>query len=62
MEDLMEMEELTRITVVPKNTYIQTPTTFSEGLFFVKKGKVRLYRLNADGKQFTSHILSEGNV
>lgn len=33
LEDLMEMEELTRITVVPKNTYIQTPTTFSEGLF-----------------------------
>lgn len=62
LEDLMEMEELTRITVVPKNTYIQTPTTFSEGLFFVKKGKVRLYRLNADGKQFTSDILSEGNV
>ncbi|KAA1180586.1 Crp/Fnr family transcriptional regulator [Paenibacillus sp. B2(2019)] len=62
LEDLMEMEELTRITVVPKNTYIQTPTTFSKGLFFVKKGKVRLYRLNADGKQFTSDILSEGNV
>ncbi|AIQ36305.1 cAMP-binding protein [Paenibacillus sp. FSL R5-0345] len=62
LEDLIEMEELTRITVVPKNTYIQTPTTFSEGLFFVKKGKVRLYRLNSDGKQFTSDILSEGNV
>lgn len=62
LEDLVEMEELTRITVVPKNTYIQTPTTFSEGLFFVKKGKVRLYRLNVEGKQFTSDILSEGNV
>jgi CRP/FNR family transcriptional regulator len=62
LEDLIEMEELTRITVVPKNTYIQTPTTFSEGLFFVKKGKVRLYQLNVEGKQFTSDILSEGNV
>ncbi|WP_340003636.1 Crp/Fnr family transcriptional regulator [Paenibacillus sp. FSL K6-0276] len=62
LDDLIEMEELTRITVVPKNTYIQTPETFSEGLFFVKKGKVRLYQLNADGKQFTSDILSEGNV
>ncbi|MNO77064.1 Global nitrogen regulator [compost metagenome] len=62
LEDLIEMEELTRITVVPKNTYIQTPTTFCEGLFFVKKGKVRLYRLNEEGKQFTSDILSEGNV
>ncbi|WP_313638015.1 Crp/Fnr family transcriptional regulator [Paenibacillus sp.] len=62
LDDLIEMEELTRITVVPKNTYIQTPETFSEGLFFVKKGKVRLYQLNADGKQFTSDILSAGNV
>jgi CRP/FNR family transcriptional regulator len=62
LEDLIEMEELTRITVVPKNTYLQTPTTFSEGLFFVKKGKVRLYQLNVEGKQFTSDILSEGNV
>ncbi|OMC78842.1 cAMP-binding protein [Paenibacillus odorifer] len=62
LEDLIEMEELTRITVVPKNTYIQTPSTFSEGLFFVKKGKVRLFQLNANGKQFTSDILSEGNV
>lgn len=39
LEDLIEMEELTRITVVPKNTYIQIPSTFSEGLFFVKKGR-----------------------
>jgi CRP/FNR family transcriptional regulator len=28
----------------------------------VKKGKVRLYKLKADGKQFTLDILSEGNV
>jgi CRP/FNR family transcriptional regulator len=28
----------------------------------VKKGKVRLYKLNADGKQFTLDILNEGNV
>lgn len=62
MEDLIEMEQLTLITIVPKKTFIQTPETFSEGLFFVKKGKVRLYQLNAEGKQFTSDILNEGNV
>ncbi len=32
------------------------------GLYFVKRGKVRLYKLNADGEQFTLDILSEGNV
>lgn len=62
LDDLIEMEQLTVITIFLKNTFIQTPETFSEGLFFVKKGKVRLYKLNAEGKQFTSDILNEGNV
>ncbi len=62
MEDLIEMEQLTLITTFPKNTFIQTPETFSEGLYFVKKGKLRLYKVNAQGKQFTSDILNEGNV
>jgi len=62
MEDLIEMEQLTLITSFPKNTFIQTPETFSEGLYFVKRGKLRLYKVNAQGKQFTSDILNEGNV
>ncbi|ADM69450.1 CRP-like cAMP-activated global transcriptional regulator [Paenibacillus polymyxa E681] len=62
LEDLIEMDQMTSITTIPKKTFIQTPETFSEGLYFVKKGKVRLYKLNADGKQFTLDILSEGNV
>lgn len=62
MEDLIEMEQLTLITTFPKNTFIQTPETFSEGLYFVKKGQLRLYKVNAQGKQFTSDILNEGNV
>ncbi|WP_314586741.1 Crp/Fnr family transcriptional regulator [Paenibacillus terrigena] len=61
-EDLIEMDELTSITIMPKSTYIQTPDTFKEGLYFVKQGKVRLFKLNAEGKQFTSDILCEGNV
>ncbi|MCU6709989.1 Crp/Fnr family transcriptional regulator [Paenibacillus sp. J5C_2022] len=61
-EDLVEMDRLTVITTVPKHAFIQTPDTFSEKLFFVKKGKVRLYKLSADGKSFTSDILHEGNV
>jgi CRP/FNR family transcriptional regulator len=62
LEDLIEMDQMTSITTIAKKTFIQTPETFSEGLYFVKKRKVRLYKLNADGKQFTLDILSEGNV
>ena len=61
-EDLIVMDELTSITTFPKNTFIQTPETFMERLYFVKRGKIRLYQLNAAGKQFTLDILSEGNV
>lgn len=61
-DDLIEMDELTRITTVPGHTFIQTPDSFVETLYFVKKGKVRLYRLNEQGKQYTMDILSEGNI
>ncbi|MEK3789750.1 MULTISPECIES: Crp/Fnr family transcriptional regulator [Paenibacillus] len=61
-EDLIEMDKLTSVTTYPKHTYIQTPDTFVEGLYFVKRGTVRLYQLNEQGKQFTLDILSEGNI
>ncbi|MFD2115817.1 Crp/Fnr family transcriptional regulator [Paenibacillus yanchengensis] len=61
-EDLITMDELTSITTFPKHTFIQTPETFTEELYFVKEGKVRLYQLNNEGKQFTLDILSEGNI
>lgn len=32
------------------------------GLYFVKEGRVHLYQLNHEGKQFTLDILSEGNI
>lgn len=60
--DLIEMDSMTSITTVSKNTLIQTPDTFKEGFYFVKKGKVRLYTLSEEGKQFTLDILKEGNV
>ncbi|MFC4600776.1 Crp/Fnr family transcriptional regulator [Cohnella hongkongensis] len=61
-EDLITMDELTSITTFPKHTFIQTPEAFNEKLYFVKRGKVRLYQLNHEGKQFTLDILSEGNI
>ncbi|WP_339180284.1 Crp/Fnr family transcriptional regulator [Paenibacillus sp. FSL R5-0701] len=60
--DLIEMDGMTSITTIPKNRQIQTPDTFTEGFYFVKKGKVRLYTLNPEGRQFTLDILTEGNV
>lgn len=61
-QDLIEMDKLTIVTTFPKHAFIQTPDTFVESLFFVKRGKVRLYRLNEEGKQFTVALLNEGNI
>jgi CRP/FNR family transcriptional regulator len=61
-EDLIEMDKLTIVTTFPKHAVIQRPDTFEEMLYFVKRGQVRLYRLNEDGKQFTVDLLNEGNI
>ncbi|MHA7965425.1 Crp/Fnr family transcriptional regulator [Paenibacillus sp. CAU 1782] len=61
-QDLIEMDKLTIVTTFPKHAFIQTPDSFVEMLYFVKRGKVRLYRLNEDGKQFTIDLLNEGNI
>jgi CRP-like cAMP-binding protein len=61
-EDLMKIDEMAPMSTLKKNTLIQTPDTFREGLFFIKEGKLRLFKVNADGKQFTLGILGKGNV
>lgn len=62
MEDLMEIERMAPMSNLKKNILIQTPETFREGLYFLKEGKLRLYKVNPEGKQFTLGILGKGNV
>ncbi|WP_308635346.1 Crp/Fnr family transcriptional regulator [Paenibacillus silvisoli] len=47
---------------ISKKTLVQTPDYTREGLYFVKEGKLRLYKLNDSGKQFTLGILTRGNI
>lgn len=64
-EDLTELDHISPMThfnAIPTGSLIQTPETAKDGLFFVKEGKVRLYRTSLDGKQFTVVILGKGNV
>jgi CRP-like cAMP-binding protein len=62
MEDLMEIERMAPMSTIKKKTLIQSPETFCEGLFFLKEGKLRLYKFSPEGKQFTLGILGQGNV
>lgn len=64
-EEIREIDQLDTIhhfNWITKNTLVQTPESPSEGLYFVKEGKLRLYKLNDDGKQFTLGILTRGNI
>lgn len=64
-EDLQEIDRMapmSHFNAVPKGTMIQTPGNEKDGLFFVKLGKLRLYKINEDGRQFTLGILGQGNM
>ncbi|MCY9662338.1 Crp/Fnr family transcriptional regulator [Paenibacillus chondroitinus] len=64
-EDLEQVDQMapsTNIIPIPKGTLIQTPEVNSNGLSIVIEGKLRLYKTNADGKQYTVGILGPGNM
>lgn len=64
-EEIREIDQLDTIhhfNWIAKNTLVQTPESAREGLHFVKEGKLRLYKLNDNGKQFTLGILTRGNI
>lgn len=62
MEDLMEIDRMAPMTRLKKGELIQTPDTFREGLYFLKEGKLKLYKINSEGKQFIVSILGAGNA
>ncbi|MED0965314.1 Crp/Fnr family transcriptional regulator [Bacillus paramycoides] len=62
MDDLKAIEELSEMKPVKKGTIILSPDKPIEALFFLKKGQVRLFRMNHHGKQFTVDILTSGNI
>jgi len=61
-EDLIQINGVTHMSIISKNTIIQTPLSKSLGLYFVKKGKLRIYKLSESGKQFTIGIIGTGNT
>lgn len=64
-EDLLEIDKMapmTHFNSIPKGTIVQSPEVNREGLFFIKTGKLRIYKFNPDGKQFTAGILGPGNM
>ncbi|MBB6732121.1 Crp/Fnr family transcriptional regulator [Cohnella zeiphila] len=62
MREIDQLDTIHHFNRITKNTLVQTPESTREGLYFVKEGKLRLYKLNDSGKQFTLGILTRGNI
>lgn len=62
MEELETIDKMSTMKPVKKGTILVSPANPIEALFFLKKGQVRLYRMNSQGKQFTTDILVDGNL
>jgi CRP-like cAMP-binding protein len=62
MEELMEIEKMTPMLTIRKGVCVQSPDTFREGLYLLKVGKLKLYKISPEGKQFIVSILGAGNV
>jgi CRP-like cAMP-binding protein len=62
MEELQIIDEMSEMKPVKKGTLIFSPDKPIESLFLLKKGQVRLYKINQSGKQFTVDILVDGNI
>ncbi len=60
-EDIEYIHTFTDMYSVPKGTIVQTPYSRHNGIYFIKEGKLRLYTLNEEGKQFTLGIIGHGN-
>ncbi|MDW7660954.1 MAG: Crp/Fnr family transcriptional regulator [Bacillota bacterium] len=61
-EEMAYIHEFTNMSTIPQNTIVQSPYSTHKGLYIVKEGKLRLYNINPDGKQYTLGILGKGNT
>ncbi|MFZ5822808.1 MAG: Crp/Fnr family transcriptional regulator [Bacillota bacterium] len=62
MEALKEVDRDAPMNVVRKGTIIMEPWHHSDVLFLLKEGRVRIYKISAEGKEFTLAMLGPGNI
>jgi CRP/FNR family transcriptional regulator len=61
-EALVEVARVAAMDVLHKGTTIMQPGSVPEVLYLLKEGRVRIFRVNADGKEFTTALLGPGNI
>lgn len=61
-ETLAEIDGISPMTTVSRGTVLVRPDQPAAALFLLKRGRVRLYRLDAQGRPLTLALLGDGNV
>ncbi|HEY5649070.1 MAG TPA: Crp/Fnr family transcriptional regulator [Nitrospiria bacterium] len=61
-QDIKMMEETTRMEAVKRREVIFLPGDPAQTVFLLKTGRVKLSRINEDGKEWTMAILEPGEV
>lgn len=56
-EEVAHLERVTRMSTAPAGQLIFVPGKTGEMLFLLKRGRVQLYRLSADGRKFIVAVL-----
>lgn len=59
---LDKVAALARERVMPKKEIIYTPEDKNEAMFILKKGRVRIFKLSAEGKMITLAILKDRDI
>ncbi|MCM3629105.1 Crp/Fnr family transcriptional regulator [Paenibacillus glycanilyticus] len=62
LNDLDQLASITDFHFPKKKAVIQTPGSEREGLCFLIEGKLRLFKTNSAGKQYTAGILGPGSM
>ena len=60
--DLDKVAALAQERIIPKKEIIYSPEDKNEAMFILKKGRVRIFKLSADGKMMTLAILKDMDI
>ena len=61
-QELEELDRMTAMSTCRKGKVFYTPGETGEVLFILKRGRVNLYRINADGKKLVTASVEAGTV
>jgi CRP/FNR family cyclic AMP-dependent transcriptional regulator len=61
-EEIKELSRRIPDTHIHKGQVLYTPKERNEKLFMLKKGRVRIYRVGPDGREFTQTVVGAGTV